>query len=280
MLKQDSVFVCEACGCKYSLEEVKKLVAKVDGMDDADALYNRALDWLKLQNESKAVETLEIMVEKYPGDKRGWQKLALTVDAPNNKTYMETAMKFFDDADFIKTIEEDRIERNRVAMAICDEIRKGGGVEWIEKIVDITTRTYGEIQDVPVQAKPQFDFPCVNDLLSEGKENAATFNLYWNSMKLFWWETKELIRIMWKISDPGSRAKKFKECLHPSYGSPSKAFFIYSGVIGLVDVEQDSNSYGYKSGNYDYYYHWFTCETLLSESVIRQTFSELREKRT
>ena len=48
----------------------------VAGSESADVLYNRALDWMKLKNKAKAIEVFEFMVEKYPGDKRGWQNLA------------------------------------------------------------------------------------------------------------------------------------------------------------------------------------------------------------
>ena len=31
LLKQDGVFVCQGCGCKYSVEEARKLMMDVDG---------------------------------------------------------------------------------------------------------------------------------------------------------------------------------------------------------------------------------------------------------
>ena len=281
MLRSVEAFECESCGANYPKDWVRAKVQEItgtvkvegpvevtgkvqidgdfSGSDNADALYNRALGWLNLQNEAKAIVALEDMVEKYPADKRGWQKLAFLLPIPDNKVYMEAAVNF-DDADFIKAIGEDRVERNRVAMTICDEIREGGGVECLEKIVDIAP--WSKSESIELTVKPSFDFPCVNELLSEGKKNAAA----WNSMKLFWWETKELLETEWKISEPHSRV----ENLEPSYGSLGKAFFIHSGMIGFA-VET--------CNRYSYYCHWFTCETLLSESVINQAFSEIREKR-
>ena len=31
LLKQDGVFVCQSCGCKYSVEEAKKMMVEVSG---------------------------------------------------------------------------------------------------------------------------------------------------------------------------------------------------------------------------------------------------------
>ena len=31
LIKQDGVFVCQSCGCKYSVEEAKKMMVEVSG---------------------------------------------------------------------------------------------------------------------------------------------------------------------------------------------------------------------------------------------------------
>ena len=85
---QDGMAVCESCGMKFSKEEVKKMVVelsgpiqidgevKVSGVDDADALYQRAKDYERIGEMSSAEYTYRDATWKYPGDARLWLGLA------------------------------------------------------------------------------------------------------------------------------------------------------------------------------------------------------------
>lgn len=33
LIKQDGLFVCQACGCKYTVEEAKKLMVEIEGKE-------------------------------------------------------------------------------------------------------------------------------------------------------------------------------------------------------------------------------------------------------
>jgi len=180
IIKQGDVFICEHCRCKYSAEAIKKQVVEysgsvqVSGVDTADTLYNRALEWLKLGNEQKAVSVLKEMTEKFPGDVRGWGKLARL--CPKIGTYAENAARLGDDtltADLV-AIENSRLQaeaakkkelENKIRIA-CDEIRKGNGDDWIGKIFS---------------NNPDYDFPCVKELTAEAEDNAQMFNSCWAS---------------------------------------------------------------------------------------------------
>ena len=88
LVMQDGMAVCESCGMKFSKEEVQKMVVelsgpiqidgevKVTGMEDADALYRRATDFIKLKDKDSALKNYTEMTTKYPGDYRGWMGLA------------------------------------------------------------------------------------------------------------------------------------------------------------------------------------------------------------
>lgn len=85
---QDGMAVCESCGMKFSKEEVKKMVVelsgpiqidgevKVSGVEDADVLYRRATDFIKLKDKNSALKNYTEMTTKYPGDYRGWVGMA------------------------------------------------------------------------------------------------------------------------------------------------------------------------------------------------------------
>ena len=47
LIKQDGVFVCQTCGCKYSIEEAKKMM--VEGTVDVSAVPSRSITNEKLR---------------------------------------------------------------------------------------------------------------------------------------------------------------------------------------------------------------------------------------
>ena len=88
LVMQDGMAVCESCGMKFSKEEVQKMVVelsgpiqidgevKVSGVEDADVLYRRATDFIKLKDKDSALKNYTEMTTKYPGDYRGWVGMA------------------------------------------------------------------------------------------------------------------------------------------------------------------------------------------------------------
>jgi len=189
LIKQDNVFICQDCRCKYSLEEAKKLIGIVEvvGIDNADTFYNRALDWEKLNDKQKAIKVLEEMVEKYPGDVRGWSKLARLEIHVKMKEYSEwkdsphsidfvfwEAQRAIDNATRLgdeeilelknDIISKDLLKRQTFAKATCDKIRNGIFDKDILKLYD-----GGKIDS-------RYDFPMVREFLLEAIENAKNFN--------------------------------------------------------------------------------------------------------
>ena len=57
LIKQDGVFVCQTCGCKYSVEEAKKMMiegtVEVTGtvsLDDSTVKQNKVRNFLDMAN--------------------------------------------------------------------------------------------------------------------------------------------------------------------------------------------------------------------------------------
>lgn len=86
LIKEGGVFVCQSCGCKYSVEEAKKMmvegVVSVDKSDDARRFLDLARQARKASNNSKAEDyasqVLEIDTNNYEawfiqGSAIGWQ---------------------------------------------------------------------------------------------------------------------------------------------------------------------------------------------------------------
>lgn len=55
LLKQDGVFICQSCGCKYSPDEVKKLMVqisepiKVEGIQSVELMLDNAKNLINIK---------------------------------------------------------------------------------------------------------------------------------------------------------------------------------------------------------------------------------------
>lgn len=162
-------WVCGYCGTPY--------MVNLFGNDTADVLYNRALEWLNLKNEAKAIQVLREMIEKHPGDVRGWSRLARLMpneyNVSNANRLGDTAiLKFFAAVEAEKQAKEQKEadaitrERETTAQVICEEIRNGLGEKY-----GLGGQWAGE-----VHIRDYNDCLCVQQLLKEGKDNADFFN--------------------------------------------------------------------------------------------------------
>lgn len=82
LIKQDGLFVCQCCGLKYSLEEVRKLLVtlsgpvRVEGISTVDQEVEKAETFLRLGDRKKAEDAFKAITDNYPADARGWTGLA------------------------------------------------------------------------------------------------------------------------------------------------------------------------------------------------------------
>ena len=68
LMKQDGVFVCQSCGCKYSVEEAKRMMIEgsVDVSGSTVKVDNSAFVEKSLENAHRALEKADWEeVEKY-----------------------------------------------------------------------------------------------------------------------------------------------------------------------------------------------------------------------
>lgn len=78
-VKQDGLFVCQFCGCKYSTEEARKLFntdgkVEVDGISTCGQLLNRGNTYLKLEDYESAQNTFLEFINTYPEKRVGYEK--------------------------------------------------------------------------------------------------------------------------------------------------------------------------------------------------------------
>lgn len=66
--KEDGVFVCKSCGCKYSVEEAKKLMVEVDNTQKLSNLYERARKSLEVDDLEHASQYYKEILDENPKD--------------------------------------------------------------------------------------------------------------------------------------------------------------------------------------------------------------------
>ena len=78
LIKQEGVFVCQSCGCKYSVDEVKKLMVqitepiKVDGVSTVCEKLRNVKHLISLGKLHEAEDILEILVGEAPNNPELW----------------------------------------------------------------------------------------------------------------------------------------------------------------------------------------------------------------
>ena len=70
LMKEDGFFVCQGCGCKYSVEEAKKLMVEVEGgmSKKMENLYERARKSLEVDDLEHAAEYYKQILDEVPSD--------------------------------------------------------------------------------------------------------------------------------------------------------------------------------------------------------------------
>lgn len=79
LVKQDGLYVCQNCGCKYSTEEERKLFeitckVEVDGSSACEQLLEKGNTYLKLEDYRSAQDTFKEFISTYPHKRIGYEK--------------------------------------------------------------------------------------------------------------------------------------------------------------------------------------------------------------
>lgn len=67
-MKQDGFFVCQSCGCKYSVEDAKKLMSEVENSKKMANLYERARKSIEVDDLKNAAEYYKEILDENPND--------------------------------------------------------------------------------------------------------------------------------------------------------------------------------------------------------------------
>jgi len=137
LVKQDGVFVCQTCGCKYSIEEARKMMVegtvevagtvKVDNSGLIDSYLQMAENALDASNNAEAENYANKIIEIDPrawrawfikGKAAGWQTTGRNNRYPESIVNWINAYQFAPEAEKEKLAEEISGEAMNISMAI------------------------------------------------------------------------------------------------------------------------------------------------------------------
>ena len=68
LIKDGGVFVCQTCGCKYSIEEAKRMMIEIDNSKQIENLYKLARREIQMNDHVKAKEYYDQILVENPED--------------------------------------------------------------------------------------------------------------------------------------------------------------------------------------------------------------------
>ena len=136
LIKQDGVFVCQSCGCKYSVEEARKMMVegtvevtgtvKVDSSDELENLYQLARRAKDTENNENAAKYYDMILIKDP---TSWEANFYSVyfksmgckiaDIPTAATSVNNCIEIT--LDLIKTHIVDKAEKKNAILEVCEK---------------------------------------------------------------------------------------------------------------------------------------------------------------
>ena len=154
-IKQDGVFVCQECGCKYSVEEAKKLMGesaaevtdtvKTDSSNELENLYQLARRAKDTENNENAAKYYDMILIKDP---TSWEAYFYSVyfksmgckiaDIPTAATSVNNCIE--STMELIKTYVADETAKQNAILEVCEKSKNiskllfDGANSWMEGI--------------------------------------------------------------------------------------------------------------------------------------------------
>ena len=188
LIKQDGVFVCQSCGCKYSVEDAKKLMiegavevtgtVKVDGIQDLETLIENANTFVNLGEFKKAEDLFNKISNTYPKDYRGWHgKLHALTENFNSNTFVLNSDS--------KKNEFFMAYKNAIALSTDGETKhiKEQVSEYVNAVINAMKSEIGILERKLSASETDFTkkrneiYSAHNKLLAEIKQSDESFNM-------------------------------------------------------------------------------------------------------
>lgn len=98
LVKQDGLYVCQNCGCKYSTEEARNLFEinvkiEVDDISAYEQLLERGNTYLKLEDYKSAQNTFKEFTSQYPEKGIGYEKYIIAISENFTCDYLDAKSK-------------------------------------------------------------------------------------------------------------------------------------------------------------------------------------------
>lgn len=275
LMKQDGVFVCQTCGCKYSVEEAKKLLVeisgqvdvsgstvKVDNSQELDNLYLLARRAKEENNCENAANYYDMILVKDPTN---WEPTFYSV-------YFKSMQCTIAQIESVGTLISNCIENvfKLIQNYVKDENeQKKAYTEVSTKVLNILELLFNNAE----KSYKETDFSIKSELKNTWAKNAsATINCVWalgDTLDSFFGmdlEANILSKIAWKQG-----IDWIKYCSDNwAIGETGKLVFDYAKKINKYD----------SSYSLDEKYSLFQCDTSYIKDSVAKGSKKIKEIRT
>lgn len=275
LIKDGGVFVCQTCGCKYSVEEAKKMMVegtvqvagtvKVDNTEQVANYLTMARNAYSAKNNAEAEEYAKKVIEIDPknyeawsikGKAAGWQSTGLNDRVGESISSWTNALSYVDEENKSTLVAEITGELTSLALASvsmrCNNFVSFRSEENMNEINN-TVESVGEQIDTMFEtAKIDLDRSLIDDLFA-GLINKCAVNASNANDKEFGPERSDKSKLSWNYYT--KRQDMCLELLKKAYNicnDDDICFTICKNYIAIAEETKDSVSYTY-NGYYNSY---------------------------
>lgn len=275
LIKMEGVFVCQSCGCKYTVEEAKKMMiegtvevtgtVKVDNSDAIDSYLKIAKNAIESNNNEEAENYANKIIEIEPtnssawlikGEASGWQSKA-------NNDRIEEAVKAWLNA--IKFAEESKINEIRSTVAgkyallfvAMVSLRTGNFscVQSGENLQAALNEVHHGIElmnDLTVKGGVSFNRAAILDAIA-GKLKDGGVNGFQDARKDFGPDHSRMAKWQWdNFVAAGDNCVSMLEKAVLFVRNETLGLSICSSMINIAETVRDSKSWTFNVNSYTY----------------------------
>lgn len=274
LIKQDGVFVCQACGCKYSIEEARKMMVegtvdvsgstvKVDNTGLIDSYLQTAENALRAQNNEEAENYANKIIEIDPtayrawfikGKAAGWQTTGRNNRYPESIVNWCNAWKFAPEEMHEALADEIEEEAKSISAAIlqmeCNSFTNYRSEDNFNDVTNALTMIQNQFSELFLKTKIDCDKEPFKTQLAR-IVNSGAVNASNEADKDFGPENRNRDKYQWeRYTAAQDWCLSLLDKAYSLTEDDDLCFTICKNYIAIAEAVKDSCSYTYENGGY------------------------------
>ena len=277
LIKQDSVFVCQTCGCKYSIEEARKMMVegtvevtgtvKVDKSGALDNYLQMANNALDAKNYAEAENYANKIIEIDPrawrawfikGEAAGWQTTGRNNRYPESIVNWINAYQFAPEAEKAGLAAEIQSEAMNISRAIlqmeCNSFVNYRSEDNAKDVNNALSMIEQQLKELKTKTGIDVFTDAFKTILARSV-NTGAVNASNAADKEFGTERMHQDKYNWnQFTQAQDRCLSLLDKAYSLANDDDLCFDICNNYIAIAEQVRDSCSYKYKATGYSGYY--------------------------